>query len=90
MSVVFIGSYDLNIITTHFNNNFDHKFVVTENNKLLVQKVEIQNMPSDTAIEDSGNGSTVGEVMLSLTQTYFLYLHKSIFLYLLSLNKGDP
>ena len=87
MSVAFIGSYDLNIITTHFNNNFDHKFVVTENNKLLVQKVEIQNMPSDTAIEDKGNGCS-GCGGNALTQTYFLYLHKGIFLYLLSLNKG--
>ena len=72
----------MNIITTDVNNNFDHKFVVTENNKLLVQKVEIQKMPSDIVIEATGNGCAVVQVMVTITQTYFLYLHKDIFLYL--------
>ena len=59
----FTGSYDLDIITTDVNNNFNHKFVVTEKNKLLVQKVEIQNMPSDIKVEASGNGCAVVQVM---------------------------
>lgn len=72
----------MNIITKDVNNNFDHKFIVTQNNKLLVQKVEIQNVPSDIAIEASGNGCAVVQVLLTLTQTYFSYLHKGILLYL--------
>lgn len=74
--------YDLDIIAKDVNNNFDHKFTVTQNNKLLVQKVEIQNVPSDIAIEASGNGCAVVQVLLTLTQMYFSYLHKGILLYL--------
>ena len=62
----YTGSYDLKIIT---------KMLV-----ILVQKVEIQNVPSDVAIEASGNGCAVVQVILTLTQAYFLYLHKDVFL----------
>lgn len=56
------GSLDLNIITKDIKNNFHHKFVVTESNKLVLQRVEIQNIPSDIAIEATGNGCAVVQV----------------------------
>ena len=83
----FTGSYDLDIITTDVNNNFNHKFVVTENNKLLVQKVEIQNMPSDITFEASRNGCAVVQVMQK--KPYIRVLRKSYYENIATANLQD-